>query len=848
MNTTRTTKTILLIVLVVLLATGAEATLTDSIVAYWNLDYNVASPVDSVNGYYNFSKKGTPPYQNPAKINAGYNMSEANKLVMSKMNFDNTVINGSSDICIGFWAQFTTTLDSSQYHWMFIFRNAASQYPFGVLSGSPPQTRIQLVQNDGTSSFSSSVYFKGIGNYSHYVFCRDYTNSRYYAYHNATIFLNESFTRRTPTGSMALEFWGNANASGMNAAGKIDEVGVWNRILNSTEITQFYQYGIDGIQYPFTPTSSNNTWQVNVTDLFNNSAFQGVNVTFYNASGVLASVLTDVAGEAEYSNEHPQTISWMANFSGYYNASGTVDTNDSAEANLYEAVFNITSVTAKVSGASVSTAYNCTTTGGKTYSNCLNVYLTNATNTVTWKKSGYYDYDTSVSASAYEFGTFSITNVHNNQYNITAVNMTGGTISNFTVNVSSDDYPSFSESLTTTSGKVTFNLTQGINYTFIIDATDFALGNATLTANASSQTKQFTLYTTNSINFSFYDEESNALLNGTLIVIELISDAMSLNTTTLTGSTYIDLLTPSTYTIRYTGTGYDSRFYELTVVDRYHYAVNLTLLNSSSATDVTITVYDTLGNKLEGAKVKIQKYDIVTNSYILNQVVTTNFEGIGQASLQQNSEYYKFIIEYDGVVVFTSNPTYIYGTTLTFYVTLGSLGFDEYFEAQALSGQLKASYTTHQTQFTFNDEDNLATQGCAYAYTVDTNGLTLFNSSCAASPSGTVYVGVTNTSGANYLIKGVMTKNGETYTISSLAVDYDSTLPGEGGLGLLLLLFVETVIIFIGTQKMEIGIVLGGLAPLLFTVMGLITIGYAVTAPLFVISIITAYIIGVKKA
>lgn len=425
-------------------------------------------------------------------------------------------------------------------------------------------------------------------------------------------------------------------------------------------------------------------------------------------------------------------------------------------------------------------------------------------------------------------------------YPYTKINVSGNTtVSNFSVNGSS-----------TTNGALYLRL---FNDTYTFEAyditddngADYANTTATYTASPYLQYYTYVPKYSNTINISFYDQETGVLLNGTTVYFEAISTSQSGNYTTSTGVLTESFLLPDTYTFRYNALGYEESFYSLTITDRSFNALNLTLLNSTSSTAVTLTVYDTLGNTLEDATVKVLRYDVATNTYYVTEILNTNFEGVAVANIVLNSEYYKFIIDYDGETRLTTSPTYIYGTTLTFYIPITSSGMADLFDQVAVSGTLTYNYATNIAVFTFTDTENTATQGCLYAYTRAAGTNTLVNSSCVSSSSGSLNLPAFNSS-TTWVFEGKVTKGGNTYLISSYRVDFDTRL-NETGSGALFAFLVLATVVFIGLFSLEVAVVLASAVPLLFTVTKLAELNYVISIPILLAGLVIAFIIGVNK-
>ena len=98
--------------------------------------------------------------------------------------------------------------------------------------------------------------------------------------------------------------------------------------------------------------------------------------------------------------------------------------------------------------------------------------------------------------------------------------------------------------------------------------------------------------------------------------------------------------------------------------------IGLYLIDNTTSSVVIITVKDASANKVTDAYVKIQRYYPDTNTYKTVQIVKTDFNGQANAYLVLYNVFYRFIIEKDGQVLKTTDPTTISTTTLE--ITIGS--------------------------------------------------------------------------------------------------------------------------------------------------------------------------------
>lgn len=650
---------------------------------------------------------------------------------------------------------------------------------------------------------------------------------------------------------------GSGVLAGSYWSGWITQWYIFNRSLSQEELAAHSNSSWNSGTFNFIPNftytpsiGGNNTFTVNVNDLYNDGDLQDANVTFFNTTEIVYSTLTDASGNAVFSTQLTQT-SWSFNVTktNYTSNNGTINANLTTSSNITQAVYTNATIYKIITSQMLDLPFNITVQGGKGYTldgTTTAIYLRQGQNNLTMNKTGWYNLVFYRNVSPLSNTTMNATGAYDAILNITPRNITNNaSITDATVyNLTQTTY-SYSENYNTSVGYQLFYLLQNLTYDFIVDPTNHenkSYEDVNLTTN---YTTYYTYhYTKNSISFRFYDEINFSTISWATINVELISDIYSTNTSTSNGTLYIDLLMPTEYFIRYRATGYGARFYPITIEENYHYEVNLSLLANTSGSDVTINVYDTLGQKVEGAYVKIQKYDVLTNSYLLNQVGLTNFEGQTNARLILNEEFYKFIIEYEGSVVYSTEPTYVYSTTLNFYIPIDENYFDDYLNERELGGNITHSYTTHTSTFTYNDQNNAASGGCVYVY--EYPALTLYNSSCGVTPSATIYVGINNATENTYIEKGYITYAGVDYLVATNTVTY-TTNAETGATGYILAVLLIMVVVFVGFWSIEVALLLGSLVPLLFSVTGIFNLSYAVTIPVFAIGVVLTFIVGSKQ-
>lgn len=492
------------------------------------------------------------------------------------------------------------------------------------------------------------------------------------------------------------------------------------------------------------------------------------------------------------------------------------------------ASFNITNVVAR----------NTTTTTS------LIMPANNGSNNLQANVQGNYSVNGTCTATALTITQCSVQGVYDNIFKINATLDNGSQILNFTAQVRNATFGGNFLNITTTNGSAYAPLLQGYLYVFSINNTLYAYATANLPANASTNSYQFTLSGSNLVNFTFYDEQNGSIVNGTNITLQVISDAQSQQYSTITGRISTGPLLPGTYTLLYSAAGYATRTSQFTLVDQTAPTINLSMLLEPESTEATVTVIDEYGVRVTGAVVKLYKKDIPTNSYIVNQIFTTDSNGQGVVTIQLTDTLYYWGVEINGNVVLTTTPSFLYSNAITLVVRGANNGFNTFKQNNDITGDI--TNVSNVYTFLYNDPDNTATQGCIYAWIYTYNNKALYNSSCVASSSGSVSITINNNTGTYYLLQGYVTKNSIQNLIDTVTTNLRTLLSNENRekTGLFMLFFVLLIIIFIFKDTLRWAIIIGSFIPLIFSIFGFINVPVGITGVVFIAGIIVGAIIG----
>jgi hypothetical protein len=406
-------------------------------------------------------------------------------------------------------------------------------------------------------------------------------------------------------------------------------------------------------------------------------------------------------------------------------------------------------------------------------------------------------------------------------------------------------------SYTTTSGIASINTTRG-NITVYIDNEDFAYTNNTQSRNVTTADYNFTfrLYETNSVNITFYNEATpTTILAGPTITLELIGTG-SYNYTTTTGQIYASLITPSEYIARYYSTGYLTRFYTFTLSNRTSQILSLYMLNDTNNINLTVSVVDDLANKVTGVTVKSLKYDLATNSYLLQEVRDVNSNGQTTFSVTYNDEYYKFIVEdSSGTVLKITDPTYITTTTMTIQITTSTNNADEMNEYESLSHSLTFNTGTNNFRLDYSDSNNIIEGILLTVYKNDNQTRTLYNSSTSSSAAGSLLINVEAGNGTTYEAFAYYLKDDEYKYLGGKTYSFlDTTRLVWGAMGLFAQILLTLGLSALAFISPIVGVIMAPLSLVLGAYLGWIQFNAGIIAgTMLVVGVILAVIISMRK-
>lgn len=686
-----------------------------------------------------------------------------------------------------------SSVNTSVTQAIFSHRNASnSTIAYGLQGG---QIRTTLTNSTGSQIGSSS---SSLTSNVPYHICVVYKNPDEELWLNA---FNQTGATVSGLSSAGLgTFIGTRSSPSNYLNGTIHKHIIFNRSLNSTEITALYnnQTILNGLvaYYDFDnePTLYNFTASA---DSYMNQSIENFNISsqFYQASLHQSEVMFQPR-EILTNN----TLSGNVTVSGMgYTATGPSSTVWNLSAGAYNVTTSVTGYFNKTFAVTVTALVSETQNLDNLYTSILKVNATNA-----WNNSA---------------------------------------ISSFTVNLTHSTYGTLTG--TTTNGSYYFYALNG-TYDIILDATEYqSINSSSITLNRTLNTQNYTfsLYPAQSIIFTFRDELTNAIVSN--VTIQLIGSLATYSNTTTNGTSFFELISPDSYSYRYNASGYSTRFGYIEVTSRTAYQQTLFLLPSASGTNITVTVVDSSGRNIEGALVQILKYNVSTNTYEIKAQDITDYEGVVVFDAQLNTEYYKFIVQYPiGTVALETSPAYLRSTDLTLVVPTGGASGEDWFSYLNINSDLTFNSVTNNFRYTYTDNQGAVTQGCLYIYELDNSSVsTLINSSCSASASATILIAVDNATNARYRADAKVTINDNEYLDRQIFKSF--VIPvnwGATGLLILALMTLAGVFLFLIDPMLVVFIVPIGIT--LTNALGITYFDIWVPAGVWCISILISYIIS----
>lgn len=297
------------------------ASLNDSLTAYWDFEETGGDWIDKYNYNDNLTNNGIGYNASGIIESAGYLISQENDYADAAHSTDLA----DSSISVSAWGLMNTTSPS----WGTIVnkeqQDLANAYALQIksdgsvrcLSTTETAQNVKGEAGVGTVAQGEWIHYVGVFDIEAGV-CRVYINGTLVV----TSAVNTSEYTLANTGTFRV---GSAVGFAQGFNGTLDEIGIWKRALNQTDVTQLYNNG-DGISFTPPPPAPNNpptftTIPANQTIAYPN----GFNAQF------------------EATDADNDTITWSVNESTHFkiNQSGYLENNTLIGGGIYEVAVGI---------------------------------------------------------------------------------------------------------------------------------------------------------------------------------------------------------------------------------------------------------------------------------------------------------------------------------------------------------------------------------------------------------------------------------------------------------------------------------------------------------------------------
>lgn len=248
-------------------------------------------------------------------------------------------------------------------------------------------------------------------------------------------------------------------------------------------------------------------------------------------------------------------------------------------------------------------------------------------------------------------------------YSLSAPDVASGDVKVISINLSKSTNQSYNSAVLVYNG-VVYSSPVLIDYGTLVSYTQTIINNTfgnfsyywNISLNDYGNTFNFTTVNGSQLvsgltaNLTFIDSATNTIMNAKNVSFKIIGTIQN-NYSTTTGNYNLTNLSSGTYTIISNSQNYLQNDYIFSIDSSTNNPnINIYLTpNSTQTYYILFTVIDKLSRQpLQGAVVTIQHY--INNAWVTEQIYTTDFNGRGQGYFILNTDYYNFVITYQGIV------------------------------------------------------------------------------------------------------------------------------------------------------------------------------------------------------
>jgi hypothetical protein len=268
---------------------------------------------------------------------------------------------------------------------------------------------------------------------------------------------------------------------------------------------------------------------------------------------------------------------------------------------------------------------------------------------------------------------------------------------------------------------------------------------------------------------------------------------------------------------------------------------NLYLLEIAYGTGTQLTVTDENGNPLESSYIKIQRYYPGENSFKTIAMARTDKNGQDFVYLRHNDAHYRFIIERNGAVIYTSAMMKVTGA-LTFKVV--GTGITNMLQTRdGLYYTATFNNVTNNFFLTYDDPTGEVLEGCLFVSRASGGNDTVICNNCTVSSSATLICNMGSAS-ADYSWTFYIRENPIIYVaggVIEVLLQLRTTIQQAVGLDGVVAAFILTgTLALAGWFNPTVGIVLGLIALVMSYTIGFMYISLGALTVVVIVGIILA--------
>lgn len=233
------------------------STLPNGLISFWEFDEISGNVFDSVAGN-TLSNNGGAPFV-AAKINNGGQTTATASQYFSILDANQSGLDFTSDMSISMWVRFDAFPLEDSHHILLSKWDNGGQRSYEISADHSPSAVGKLYfswsmnGNAGASEdYRTTPFSPVVGQWYHIVVTYTAATAAVDFYINEAHTTSNGLLTSIHDGTAAFQIGGRVNLGGFAGLGDetFDAVGVWNRALTSTEVTELYNAGA-GRQYPF---------------------------------------------------------------------------------------------------------------------------------------------------------------------------------------------------------------------------------------------------------------------------------------------------------------------------------------------------------------------------------------------------------------------------------------------------------------------------------------------------------------------------------------------------------------------------------------------------------------------